>query len=92
MESIKTLVADEGWQLMKAGVSQRLVDIHSQLEIYDNEGVYRSVSEMRKNVKFSNEDIEKIVNLGWIRPQPEGISIHKSKDIWVIPRNDEDED
>ena len=92
LESIKTLVADEGWQLMKAGVSQRLVDIHSQLEIYDNEGVYRSVSEMRKNVKFSNEDIEKIVNLGWIRPQPEGISIHKSKDIWVIPRNDEDED
>ena len=92
LESIRTLVADEGWKLMKAGVSQRLVDIHSQLEIYDNEGVYRSVSEMRKNVKFSNEDIEKIVNLGWIRPQPEGISIHKSKDIWVIPRNDEDED
>ena len=92
LESIRTLVADEGWKLMKAGVSQRLVDIHSQLEIYDNEGVYRSVSEMRKNVKFSNEDIEKIVNLGWIRPQPEGISIHKSKDIWVLPRNDEDED
>ena len=92
LESIKTLVADEGWQLMKAGVSQRLVDIHSQLEIYDDNGVYRSVSEMRKNVKFSNEDIEKIVNLGWIRPQPEGISIHKSKDIWVLSRNDEDED
>ena len=92
LESIRTLVADEGWKLMKAGVSQRLVDIHSQLEIYDNEGVYRSVSEMRKKVKFSNEDIEKIVNLGWIRPQPEGISIHKSKDIWVMPRNDEDED
>ncbi len=92
LESIRTLVADEGWKLMKAGVSQRLVDIHSQFEIYDNEGVYRSVSEMRKKVKFSNEDIEKIVNLGWIRPQPEGISIHKSKDIWVMPRNDEDED
>ena len=92
LESIRTLVADEGWKLMKAGVSQRLVDIHSQLEIYDDNGVYRSVSEMRKNVKFSNEDIEKIVNLGWIRPQPEGISIHKSKDIWVLSRNDEDED
>ena len=92
LESIRTLVADEGWKLMKAGVSQRLVDIHSQLEIYDNEGVYRSVSEMRKKVKFSNEDIEKIVNLGWIRPQPEGISIHKSSNIWVMPRNDEDED
>ena len=92
LESIRTLVADEGWKLMKAGVSQRLVDIHQQLEIYDDNGVYRSVSEMRKKVKFSNEDIEKIVNLGWIRPQPEGISIHKSKDIWVLPRNDEDED
>jgi DNA replicative helicase MCM subunit Mcm2 (Cdc46/Mcm family) len=92
LESIRTLVADEGWKLMKAGVSQRLVDIHSQLEIYDDNGVYRSVSEMRKNVKFSNEDIEKIVNLGWIHPQPEGISIHKSKDIWIMPRNDEDED
>jgi len=92
LESIRTLVADEGWKLMKAGVSQRLVDIHQQLEIYDDNGVYRSVSEMRKKVKFSNEDIEKIVNLGWIRPQPEGISIHKSKDIWVMPRNDEDED
>ena len=92
LESIRTLVADEGWKLMKAGVSQKLVDIHQQLEIYDDNGVYRSVSEMRKKVKFSNEDIEKIVNLGWIRPQPEGISIHKSKDIWVLPRNDEDED
>ena len=85
LESIKTLVADEGWQMMKVGADARLVSLHDQLEDYSNEGIYTSVNEMRDKIIFSNAEWDKLLNLNWI--QSDDKEPQKARYIEIIPRD-----
>jgi DNA replicative helicase MCM subunit Mcm2 (Cdc46/Mcm family) len=85
LESIKTLVADEGWQMMKVGADARLVSLHDQLYDYSNEGIYTSVNEMRDKIIFSNAEWDKLLNLNWM--MSDNKEPQKARYIEIIPRD-----
>ena len=85
MDSLNTLIRDTPWKSLQAGATSRHQSIYTQLNDYNEEGVYTSVKDMRKVVMFSNAEWTTMVNLRWIEANDK--DPNKATFIQILPQD-----